>query len=259
MSSDQYSAAQTWFYRIILAPFPNMILSNLLRWMIRNPVAAPSDLNKVRPINNLDEMQRMTPKNEMKPSPFPDELGMKRTKLAGNRMDSIDEINANSVEELKSPVTAVPSMPVSPRLTHNKDGEAISDKKDQENPEPQKVTDNPKASKHLSKIKQNIFTKKFFGVLLSWGVALGSVYIIWAISVANSNQNSWPWGFWYVAALIFDQAIFNPTMTLLQFTLLHKYINSIKLSDNWKTAVRWIIGKDILAIVDSKSKLANCK
>lgn len=99
---------------------------------------------------------------------------------------------------------------------------------------------------------QPSFTKIVIGRCLIVLVTVGSIFLILKIST-NSSGDSWPWGFWYVAALIFDQCIFQPITSLIQFSLLFRFIKN-SMNKEWKNApvTRFVIGKDIMTIVESK-------
>ncbi len=105
-----------------------------------------------------------------------------------------------------------------------------------------------------SGLMQPSWAKKVCGIVLMILVGLGSAYVVFAIS-AGSKSNSWPWGFWYVVALVFDQLVFQPVSAMLQFSLLYRYVYK-KEHALVGRLTHLVIGKDIMAVVNSKLKLA---
>ncbi len=110
--------------------------------------------------------------------------------------------------------------------------------------------------------KKNLLTKKptqlkvWIGRGLLVAITLGSTYMIMAISVTSESADSWPWGFWYVFALIFDLGFFQPAITMVKFILFFKHIHK-PWEGKYKTVTRAIIGADILAVIESKLSLIN--
>lgn len=113
-----------------------------------------------------------------------------------------------------------------------------------------------------STAKKNLLTKKpsqlkvWIGRGLLVAITLGSAYMIWALAAASKSSNSWPWGYWYVFALIFDLGFFQPAITMVKFILFFKHIHK-PWEGKYKTVARAIIGADILAVIESKLSLKN--
>lgn len=108
-----------------------------------------------------------------------------------------------------------------------------------------------KPSKSSCCRKTKIMTGRTIMILL----LAASCYSILTISM-NGGKNSkdgWPWGFWYVAAFVFDQCFFLPFTSLLQYLLV--YCAIVKKS-NPRGCVhkfaKWIIGKDIMRVILSR-------
>ena len=104
-----------------------------------------------------------------------------------------------------------------------------------------------------SQIKTPGRTKVWVGRILMVVIGMICAYIVLAIS-SGSNPSSWPWGFWYVIALGFDQLVFQPLSALVQFSLLYWYV-SYPMHPKLLKFTKLLIGNDIMSVVDSKSKL----
>lgn len=104
--------------------------------------------------------------------------------------------------------------------------------------------------------KKKIQIKVWIGRLLMLLIGGGSIYMVIAISLTSESANSWPWGFWYVFALLFDLAFFQPIMSLAKFLLFLRHLKK-PFEGRFKGLCRSIIGNDILAVVESKVSLAS--
>jgi hypothetical protein len=109
-------------------------------------------------------------------------------------------------------------------------------------------------SQQASVLKQPSRAKKIIGIVLMIAVGLVSAYVVFAIS-AGSNSSSWPWGCWYVVALFFDQLMFQPGSAMIQYSLLYWYVFK-KENARVRRLTHLVIGKDIMAVVNSKLTLA---
>lgn len=178
------------------------------------------------------------------PSPFNTNQTKRPSAYKHLKSNSFDLNSVNSSQDLKhrDDSKTMCSSPTSPR---NSKIFSLDD-------ENQPKVSTPKQSLK-DKMNQPSKIKRITGYFLMMLVGVGSGYLIWTIS-ANSSSNSWPWGFWYVAALFFDQFIFQPVIALLIFPFLHRLINQPK--DHFgESLARRIIGNDILAVIESKLKL----
>lgn len=251
-----------------------MVIFTTLRWLLRSAPAIPSkpntstSLNQVHPndqskkeehhdkeISLSKDNAKVGEKN--KPSPFKIDSpsGKHKTPIAHKRLSSFDDLNVqSSTQEIKSAEcskTLCPS-PTSPTSPNQFDLE-WSKSFDGKEQAPKPATGWQKFKDGLSELSKPSRAKQWAGRVLMVCVGAGSVYLILAIS-ASSNSNSWPWGFWYVAALLFDQGVFQPLMTLAQYVLLYFYICK-HLSERLKKLTHLVIGKDIMNVVDTKLKL----
>lgn len=187
--------------------------------------------------------------DQSKPSQFQANGSKRRSNYNHLKSGSTEGFIPNSLSELKQfdGGNTMVSSPTSPRSNKGSLAEIFSFNSEK--------TDDSTVSrwgKFKTTVSQPSKLKQISGRCMMGIVALGSFFLIWKIST-NSNGNSWPWGFWYVAALIFDQCIFQPVTTALQFIFLYRFVqNSMK--SEWKKAsfTRLLIGNDIMAVVESK-------
>jgi hypothetical protein len=187
----------------------------------------------------------------LKPSQFQVNAPKRRSNYNHLKSGSTEDFNPNSTSELKhfDGANTMCSSPNSPRSIHRMMAQLDPIGKEANQTPPSRW------QKFKEGLSQPSATKRFIGKVLMLVVALGSVYLILKIST-NSSGNSWPWGFWYVAALTFDQCLFQPLTSLAQFYLLNRYVKNC-MKKEWKEApfTRLVIGKDIMAIVESKLSL----
>jgi hypothetical protein len=98
-------------------------------------------------------------------------------------------------------------------------------------------------------ITQPSKTKQIIGKVLMAGVAAGAIALV-STTGSSSSASAWPAGYWYVAAMAFDQGVFHPVASLLQFSLLYSYVSKPGLPAGFKVLTRWLINKDILKVFD---------
>lgn len=128
----------------------------------------------------------------------------------------------------------------------------------QQKPEDQKKEEVPEKPTGWQKFKtflaQPSRSKQLIGIALMIGVGVAAVSLVSKIG-ANAGAHAWPSGYWYLAALAFDQGLFHPLSSLVQFSLFYAYINKPDLASGFKTLTRLVISSDILSVFDSKLNL----
>lgn len=239
--------------KVIAVPVPMMVIFTSLRWLLRAPQLQPTNsnlivteaaMNEVCPkeVNKSGELN--SPATQASPGDLPAPFTfMKKVNEDGKkelyfkqRSSSMDEINPNMKDG--NTLDVLGGIPLTrPHSTASE-------------------------SQVESEQKKKILTKKptqykvWIGRTLLLLITLGSMYMVWAISVTSESENSWPWGYWYVFALLFDLALFQPVITFFKYLLFFAHIHK-PWTGKFKTLARAIIGSDILTAVESKVNLAN--
>jgi cobalamin biosynthesis Mg chelatase CobN len=157
-----------------------------------------------------------------------------KTKSRKNSVDSSSGKSKNNDSKGKSTKDSI-------KGDEQKSGK--SDKKGKDGAEGPKENTNTGGSK----------TKQWIGRGLLVVLTGGSIYMIMAISLNSQSPEQWPWGFWYVFALLFDLGVFQPVISLAKFGLLLKFIKKPPASGTADFFTRTFIGNDILSIFSPKS------
>lgn len=112
---------------------------------------------------------------------------------------------------------------------------------------PSKVNQKPRRSWKLSKTCLRVNSGQA-ALMSAFGL---SIYVILSISLVSSNNKNWPWGLWYFCSLIFDQFLFSPLLSMIQFIPLYRFFFKPKC---WisKKVTPCLIGKDIMIVFQSK-------
>lgn len=224
-----------------------IVIFTLLRWLLRASQATTTGMrglisdnnSKVHPKDVDTRVELCTPQTQLSHFTFTNTNQRnssedKRDVYQRQKSSSMDEMNPNRRDknQLDSPVTTTGSRPTSSNSTDLQ----LEDRKKS----PAKTIFQPKV---------------WGGRVLIILIACGSFYVVTAISLSSESANSWPWGFWYVYALLFDLAFFQPVITFIKFILFFSHIKK-PYEGKFKGIARAIIGSDILAIVESKLSLA---
>lgn len=197
--------------------------------------------NEIHPQQNSNSDEILSPDSQPSPFSFPKNTAKeteedKRTIYQRQRSSSMDEMNPN--RKYGNTIDTLASIPESrPTSSATETNKTPSAKKNLPTKKPTKV-------------------KVWIGRCLLAAITIGSICMISAISANTKNPNSWPWGFWYVFALLFDLGLFQPAITMVKFILFFKHIHN-PFKGKYKAIPRAIIGADILAVVESKLSLIN--
>lgn len=159
-----------------------------------------------------------------------------------DKKDKSDKSRKNSVDSSSSKDKA------SPKNKSEKNKAASTDSKGKES---SSKKCEPEAKESVKKPKTTV--KQWIGRGLLVALTAGSIYMILAISMNSQAPEQWPWGFWYVFALLFDLGIFQPLFSLCKFGLLLRFIKKPQLNKTPDWLTKNIIGQDILNIFSPKS------